>query len=174
MKKRFVIVLSLCLIASFVMAACGSSASTNTNSTQSSAVSSNASVDISSVTTDAYTGDKYVNSGSDFSIKTVDLPTGYMLVSHDKFVEAFREFRMDGGSVTTASSYEEIAALFGDDGIKMEGIVYDGYAYYSWYSDQDYTDETKTHILITFKNNNGNLTYFAYSTEGINIEDVTE
>ena len=54
----------------------------------------------------------------------------------------------------------------------MVGIQYEGYAYYSWYSDKDYTPSTKIHVLVTFKVKDGNLTYYAYSSEGITFMDV--
>ncbi|MBR0164838.1 MAG: hypothetical protein IJQ12_09215 [Lachnospiraceae bacterium] len=114
--------------------------------------------------------DPYVNTGKDFSIDTADLPAGYPLVAYSRFEEAFRA--IVNGQITTASSYEDVAALFGDDGIRMEGIVYAGYAYYGWYSDKDYTNEHKVHILVTFRESGGKLTYYAYSSTGITPQDV--
>lgn len=114
--------------------------------------------------------DPYVNTGKDFSINTADLPAGYPLIAYDRFEEAFRG--IVNGQITTSSSYEDVAALFGDDGIRMEGIVYSGYAYYGWYSDKDYTNEHKVHILVTFRESGGRLTYYAYSSTGITPQDV--
>ena len=76
------------------------------------------------------------------------------------------------GTLTQSSTYEDVARAFGAEGIRMAGIQYEGYAYYSWYSDKDYTRSTKVHVLVTFKVKDGNLTYFAYSAEGIMFTDV--
>lgn len=114
-----------------------------------------------------FTGDKYVNDGSDFSIKTSDLPENYTLVPDDQFTAGFKSL-VDG----SASTYEDVAAAFGDDGIRMDGIVYEGYAYYGWYSDKDYLSDTKVNVLVTFKDDNGKLSYYAYSANGIAPQDV--
>ncbi len=76
------------------------------------------------------------------------------------------------GTLTQASTYEDVANAFGAEGIQMVGIQYEGYAYYSWYSDKDYTPSTKIHVLVTFKVKDGDLTYYAYSSEGITFMDV--
>ncbi|MBR0173433.1 MAG: hypothetical protein IJQ21_11670 [Lachnospiraceae bacterium] len=111
--------------------------------------------------------DKYVNDGKDYAIKTQDLPSGYTPLPYDRFVEGYRAV-LDG----EVSSYEEVANAFGDDGIHMRGIVYAGYAYYGWYADKDYLSDTKVHVLVTFKEVNGQLTYYANSTVGITPQDV--
>lgn len=54
----------------------------------------------------------------------------------------------------------------------MRSIVYEGYAYYGWYSDKDYTSDKKVYVLVTFKVDGDKLTYYAYSSEGINSKDV--
>ncbi|MBQ9511607.1 MAG: hypothetical protein IJR58_00270, partial [Lachnospiraceae bacterium] len=59
-----------------------------------------------------------------------------------------------------------------DDGIRMNGIVYAGYAYYGWYADKDYLSDTKVHVLVTFKEVNGKLSYYANSSVGITPQDV--
>ena len=76
------------------------------------------------------------------------------------------------GTLTQTSTYEDVANAFGAEGIQMVGIQYEGYAYYSWYSDKDYTPSTKIHVLVTFKAKDGDLTYYAYSSEGITFMDV--
>ena len=111
--------------------------------------------------------DKYVNDGKDYAIKTHDLPSGYTPVPYDRFVEGYRAI-LDGG----VSSYEDAVNVFGDDGIRMNGIVYAGYAYYGWYADKDYLSDTKVHVLVTFKEVNGKLSYYANSSVGITPQDV--
>ena len=76
------------------------------------------------------------------------------------------------GTLTQSSTYEDVAAAFGAEGIRMAGIQYEGYAYYSWYSDRDYTRSTKIHVLVTFKAKDGDLIYYAYSAMGITPQDV--
>ena len=76
------------------------------------------------------------------------------------------------GTLTQSSTYEDVAAAFGAEGIRMAGIQYEGYAYYSWYADRDYTRTTKIHVLVTFKVKDETLTYSAYSSEGIMFTDV--
>ena len=116
------------------------------------------------------TGEKYVDGGNSFAIKTADLPANYTCIPYDRFVAGFKCF-VDG-TITTASTYEDVAKAFGDDGIRMTGIVYEGYAYYGWYSDKDYTSDTKVYVLVTFKTKDGALTYYAYSAMGITPQDV--
>ena len=75
--------------------------------------------------------------------------------------------------MTQSSTYEDVAAAFGAEGIHMVGIQYEGYAYYAWYSDKDYTRDTKIHVLVVFKvKDDGKLTYYAYSSLGIMFTDV--
>ena len=62
------------------------------------------------------------------------------------------------GTLTQNSTYEDVANAFGAEGIQMV--------------DKDYTPSTKIHVLVTFKVKDGNLTYYAYSSEGITFMDV--
>ena len=116
-----------------------------------------------------FTGDKYVNDGSEYAIKTADLPDGYPLIPIDRFKEGFKALNDDDADDMT---YADVAKAFGDDGIRMDGIKYDGYAYYGWYSDLDYSDGVNIHVLVTFKADSDDLTYYAYTSEGITGEDV--
>jgi len=118
----------------------------------------------------AFTGEKYIYEGSEYAIKTEEMPEGYPYIANDQFTAGFKA--IVDGTITTASAYSDVAKAFGDDGIKMAGIKYDGYAYYSWYSDKDYTSDTKVHVLVTFKVSGDKVTYYAYSSEGINAQDV--
>ena len=120
--------------------------------------------------TEAPAGDKYVNEGESFAIKTADLPEGYPLIPEEQFKAAFKGFT--DGTITTASTYEDIAKAFGNEGIAMKGIHYDGYAYYGWYCEKDYLSDTKTYVLVTFKVNGDTLNYYAYSSLGITADDV--
>ena len=116
----------------------------------------------------SFNGDKYVDEGSDFVLTTDKLPEGYACIPADQFKEGFKNLV----NADTSATYADIAQAFGDDGIKMNGIVYDGYAYYAWYSDDDYLSDTKTNVLVTFKDDGGDLTYYAYSANGITPQDV--
>ena len=115
-----------------------------------------------------FTGDKYV-SDKDGNIKTAEFPSGYTPLAYDKFVEGFKA--VVDGKITTSSTYADVANAFGDDGIKLEGQKYEGYAYYAWFSDEDFA-ESKKGVLITFKDAGGNLTYYAYTGMGITADDV--
>ena len=117
-----------------------------------------------------FTGDKYVNDGSEYAIKTADLPDGYPLIPIDRFKEGFKALSV--GTLEEDATYADVAKAFGDDGIRMDGIKYEGYAYYGWYSDMDYSDGVNIHVLVTFKADGDKLTYYAYTSEGITGEDV--
>lgn len=117
-----------------------------------------------------FSGEKYVDEGSDFVISTENLPEGYACIPADQFKEGFKNLV----NADTNTTYADVAAGFGDDGIKMAGIVYEGYAYYAWYSEEDYLSDSKTNVLVTFKDDNGKLTYYAYSSNGITPQDVAE
>ena len=153
-KTVFKFALILCLAVAFTLslAACGGGS--DDGGDDGSAVSFN--------------GDKYVDEGSDFVITTDNLPEGYACIPADQFKEGFKYLV----NADTSATYADVAAAFGDDGIKMNGIVYDGYAYYAWYSDEDYLSDTKTNVLVTFKDDGGDLTYYAYSANGITPQDV--
>ena len=137
---------------------------TGTSSTENAAASSG------ETTTDAAPGEKYTDEGTSFAIHTPDLPESYPLIPHEQFVAGFTA--LTDGTITTSSTYHDVASAFGDDGIRMDGIKNDGYAYYSWYSDQDYTGDTKVHVLVTFKADGDQMTYYAYSSEGIAPQDA--
>ena len=150
--KRMALILCLVAALTICLTACGSNPPTPASNNTS------------------FTGEKYVNDGSDFAIKTADLPENYTCVPDEQFVAGFKS--IVDGTITTSSSYEDVAAAFGDDGIKMQGIAYEGYAYYTWYSDKDYTSDTKVNVLITFKVSGDKTTYYAYSSSGIAPQDV--
>ena len=160
-----ILVLALCL------QACGGSGSSNSGSASTGTASASAAASAETEQTSAapagFTGDKYVFDGS--QIATADLPDGYTPVPFDKFKEGFK-FLADDAS--TSSTYNDVAEAFGDDGIRMDGMEYEGYGYYVWYSDEEYTGDTNVNVLVTFKNTGGNLTYYTYTSYGILPEDV--
>ena len=168
-KKVSAVCLALTL--AFGMTACGG----DSKSTESAPAATEAGTTAGAATEAAtqaaasgsYTGDKYVNTGADYTIKTVDLPADYKQIPFEKFKEGFTAIVKN-----TATTYEEIAAAFGDDGIRMDGIVYAGYKYYSWYSDKDSGSDSKVYVLVTFKDEGGKLTYYGYSAIGIDGTDV--
>ena len=151
MKKKTIVLIMCVAMLALCLAACGGSNGSSGGSA-------------------SFTGDKYVNDGSDFSIDTADLPENYTCVPDEQFTAGFTS--LVDGTITTSSTYADVAAAFGDDGIRMDGIQYEGYGYYSWYSDKDYLSDTKVNVLVTFKDDNGKLTYFAYSSNGITPQDV--
>ena len=175
MKKSLlkrVSVLAVTAVMAFGMAACGSKSDGTKKDTTDDTKTEDTTKDGGDATEteaagSAFTGEKYVNSGKDFGIKTADLPSDYVQIPFESFKTAFKA--ICDGSLTT---YEDVAKAFGDDGIRMDGIVYEGYAYYGWYSDKDYTSDKKVYILVTFKVDGDKLTYYAYSSEGINSKDV--
>ena len=166
-KKASAIVLALTL--ALGMTACGGDSKSTTEAGTSAATeaATTAEATTEAAATGSFTGDKYVNSGTDFTIKTADLPADYKQIPYDKFKEGFKA--LVDNKVTT---YNDIASAFGDDGIHMDGIVYEGYAYYAWYADKDYGTDAKVHVLVTLKKDGDNLTYYAYSSEGIDATDV--
>lgn len=165
MKKRIISIVLACVTA-FVFAACGSSG-TQTTATADTAAKSETAASAETPAAAGYTGDKYVYEGEDSPIKTEDIPEGYELIPMDKFEEVFNSnFGVGDGYFSTSTTYAEVAEAFGTDGIRMDGMVYEGYAYYTWLADEDYAGG-KVGILVTFKNNNGNLTYYAYTGNGI-------
>ena len=117
-----------------------------------------------------FTGKKYVYDGQWYDIKTSDLPKNYTCVPHEKCVAGFKS--LCDGTITWSSTYADVAKAFGDDGIHLTEINEPGYAYYDWFSDEDFADENKVHVLITFKADGDKLTYYSYSSVGINSEDV--
>ena len=143
---------------------------TGNSSTENTAASSADTTTEAAPAADAAAGEKYTDEGTNFAIHTPDLPENYPLIPHEQFVAGFKA--LTDGTITTSSSYSDVASAFGDDGIRMDGIKNDGYAYYSWYSDQDYTGETKVHVLVTFKVDGDQMTYYAYSSEGIAPQDA--
>ena len=165
MKKKLLAVILVGIMA-ISLAACGSSGSQTTTNTDTAAKSEAAAVTEAPAAA-GYTGDKYVYDGDNSSIKTEDIPEGYELIPYDKFEEVFNNnFGVGDGYFSTSTTYAEIAEAFGGEGIRMDGMVYEGYAYYVWLSDKDYAGG-KVSLLVTFKNNNGNLTYYAYTGNGI-------
>ena len=158
-RRLTVLLLMAAMILTF--AACGGSDSKETKK-------DSASEGTTAAPAGAFTGDTYVYSGGDFAIKTPDLPADYPLIPIDTFTEVFNtKFGTGAGYFDTKTTYAEVAAAFGDEGILMDGIEYEGYTYYSWVSDEDINDELKVSILVTFKNNGGELTYYAYTANGI-------
>ena len=170
MKKSIVKKVSaicLALTLAFGMTACGG----DSKSTESAPAATEAGAATEAATQAAasgsYTGDKYVNTGKDYTINTPNLPTDYKLVPYDKFTEGFKALVN-----YTVNTYEETAAVFGDDGIRMDGIVYEGYAYYAWYSDKDAAMDHKVYVLVTFKKEGDKLSVYGYSSMGIDATDV--
>ena len=167
MKKSTTIVLSICLMMLLMLclAACSGG-----ETPQTTAAASEASEAATTKAAADFSGDKYVNEGTDYAIKNADLPADYALIPHEQFAAGFK--CLVDGTITSDSKYADVAKAFGAEGIKMAGIKYEGYAYYSWYSDKDYQSDVKTHVLVTFKDNGKAVTYYAYSSEGIAAEDV--
>lgn len=169
MKKTFFKKISaLCIVTALAvsMTACGGSSDSTTAASGADPAATEAPA-TEAAPSGSYSGDKYVNTGKDFTIKTADLPADYKTVPHDKFVQGFKAI-VDG----SATNYNDIAAAFGDDGIRMDGIVYEGYSYYAWYSDKDAGADNKINVLVTFKNDGNNKVYYAYSSVGIDAKDV--
>ena len=166
-KKVSAICLALTL--ALGMTACGGDSKSTTEAGTSAATeaATTAEVTTEAAATGSFTGDKYVDNGTEFSIKASDLPANYKLVPYEKIKEGFKAI-LDNKAVT----YDEIAAAFGDDGIRMDGIVYEGYAYYAWYADKDYGSDGKVQVLLTLKKDGDKLTYYAYSSVGIDSTDV--
>ena len=121
---------------------------------------------------EAYTGDKFVYEGSEMVIKAADLPEG-SAIAYDTFVEGFKALAVDK-TITTSSTYADVAKAFGGEGIKMAGMAYEGYAYYSWYSDKDAGSDGKVGVLITFKDDGKALTYYAWTSSTITPDDVNK
>ena len=121
--------------------------------------------DTAGVTTD----DKYVYAGSDSPKYPDDIPADYPLVPHDRFVETFKA--ISDGKIGRSSTYEDVAAAFGNEGIRWTGYAYEGAAYYYWYSDEDYGND-KVHLLVTFLEDGDTLKYYAYTSVGITAQDV--
>ena len=160
-RKLFICLISLLMLC---LAACGSRepAEETTSAAETTEAATKAAK--------SYKGKKYSYEGTDYAIKTADLPADYALIPHEQFAAAFKSLTDE--TITTKSTYGEVAKVFGEDGIKMAGIKYEGYAYYSWYSDKDYSSDVKTHVLVTFRDNGKKLTYYAFSSEGITAENV--
>ena len=178
MKKSIVKKVSaicLALTLAFGMTACGGDskstesapAATEAGTTAGAATEAATQAATQAAASGSYTGDKYVNTGKDYTINTPDLPTDYKLVPYDKFTEGFKALVN-----YTVNTYEETAAVFGDDGIRMDGIVYEGYAYYACYSDKDATMDHKVYVLVTFKKEGDKLSVYGYSSMGIDATDV--
>ncbi len=168
-RAKLPLILAVILAAALFLPACGggSSDSSNSGSAGTAAASSvSGTSKEAEPASAAYTGDKYVFDGE--TLTNSDLPENYTPIPYDTFVEGFRFVVKDGASAT----YEDIAEAFGDDGIRMDGMTYEGYAYYSWVSDKDYTDSSNVNVLITFKANGDALTYYSYTSYGIFSEDV--
>ena len=119
----------------------------------------------------SFDGTKYVYEGNEVSLKKADIPESYKLVPYDQFAAAFKAITVDG-TITTESTYEDVARLFGDDGLKVAGLVYEGYAYYTWYSDKDSGSDKVADVSITFKDDGKKLTYYAWSSSTIKPDDV--
>ena len=120
-----------------------------------------------------FTGDKFSFDGA-LPIKNADLPEGYTPVPHEKFLAAYKALVDSIGenpTVTTSSTYADIAALFGTEGIQVPNKA-DSYATYYWISDKEENVNRNVFVSVTFKKNGGNMTYYAYSSTDIMPEDV--
>lgn len=169
MKKlsaKLAVILSFIMVLALCMTACSGSDNKESGSGSSATAASGSSAEAEPAPA-AFTGDKYVSDDSELSAS--NLPENYVPVPYDTFVVGYK-FLVD--EATTSSTYDEIAALFGDDGIRMDGIEYGDYSYYIWYSDKQYAGDTNIYVLVTFKAKDNTLTYFAYSSIGILPEDV--
>lgn len=169
MKKnlsKIALVAALLMIALFCLTACGSNENKDTKPAE-----APASAEATEAPAAAASGDKYVFEGSDMVIKKDAMPENYVFVPDEKFIAAFKMLVVDK-TLDTNSTYEDFVKAFGDDGIKMAGMARDGYGYYSWYSDKDAGSDGKVGILVTFKDNGGKLTYYAWTSSTITPQDV--
>lgn len=103
------------------------------------------------------------------------LPEDCELVPFDVFKEGF--------SLVANVSWEEPPATYDQlvDGFGTEGVYYknsdvtqDGITYktYAWFSDEDWLD-SKIAVAITFRvGDDGVLTYWSYTAQGITYEDL--
>ena len=158
MKKttgKIALIAALLMLATVCLTACGG----NNNDTKDTPAAN------------SFAGTKYVYEGTETSLSKEQLPEGYPSVAYDKFEAAYKAIAVDK-TITTASTYEDVAKLFGDDGIKLAGTVYEGYAYYAWYSDKEFNANRNVGVLITFKDDGKKLTYYAYSSDTIVPDDV--
>ena len=122
---------------------------------------------------DAFTGDKFTYDGN-LPVKKEDMPEGYTLVPHEKFMAAYKALVDSIGenpTVTTSSTYADIAALFGTEGIQVPNKS-DTYVTCYWISDKEENVNRNVFVSVTFKKSGGNMTYYAYSSTDIMPEEV--
>ena len=120
-----------------------------------------------------FTGDKFSFDGA-LPIKNADLPEGYTPVPHETFLAAYKALVDSIGenpTVTTSSTYADIAALFGTEGIQVPNKS-DTYVTYYWISDKEENVNRNVFVSVTFKKSGGNMTYYAYSSTDIMPEEV--
>ena len=165
MKKfsgKLALLLALLLLAMVCLTACGGGDTKKDNAaTEAPAAAA------------GFTGDKFSFDGA-LPIKNADLPEGYTPVPHETFLAAYKALVDSIGenpTVTTSSTYADIAALFGTEGIQVPNKA-ESYATYYWISDKEENVNRNVFVSVTFKKNGGNMTYYAYSSTDIMPEDV--
>ena len=164
MKKfsgKLALLLALLLLALICLTACGGDTKKDNAATEAPAAAA------------GFTGDKFSFDGA-LPIKNADLPEGYTPVPHETFLAAYKALVDSIGenpTVTTSSTYADIAALFGTEGIQVPNKA-ESYATYYWISDKEENVNRNVFVSVTFKKNGGNMTYYAYSSTDIMPEDV--
>ena len=155
MKKLTTLLLVAGMILSLV--ACGNNSGNNSNHSN----SDNNEVADNVETSSGYTVD----------IQELDpfvYPADYPLIAFADFKAAFiilKEANMNG----ELKDYQDIVDIFGEEGAYYENcdLTYgeDLYKYYGWYADNEVS------VLITFKVDGNDLTYFAYTENGVIITE---
>ncbi len=124
---------------------------------------------------DAFTGDKFTYDGN-LPVKKEDMPEGYTLVPHEKFMAAYKalvDSIEENATITTSSTYNDVATLFGQEGVMLPiNEKFPDYVTYYWFSDAEYNVTRYYSLSVTFKKVGDQLTYYAYSSTDVTQEDV--
>ena len=106
MKKSTTIVLSICLM---MLLMCCLAACSGGETPQTTAAASEASEAATTKAAADFSGDKYVNEGTDYAIKNADLPADYALIPHEQFAAGFKS--LVDGTITSDSKYADVRRL---------------------------------------------------------------
>ena len=91
-------------------------------------------------------------------------PSDYPLIASADFEAAFEKLK-EANNKAEINDYQDVADFFGVDGAYYENcdMDYSGelYKYYGWYADDGVS------VIITFKAEDNNLEYFAWTGNGI-------